>query len=288
MALVFDDITVALPVNHPQAYDGQPMEGYYYSIRAYYENFWGKPEESKRPIVLYFHGSGSTGPTPPTSTILKKLIAKGFNYFSCQYFNVGNASETPFQYGYGNVNAPRFDDLNIKLAWWVRSCVEEVRRLYPDCPIVIYGHSMGASAALAWGSGETGWDPEFPVTGIVSSGATVAGLGTGTWNEIWRNISSMSSLCWRHKVNTIMAHADDDPFGPPEYAMRLQMSLKKDSPVYALSAGIGGHDWSAKNPDLLVKWITEILYGRQVTDKNGKPAITGPTAERHYTIGCCP
>ena len=278
MALAFIDVTAPVSANHPMPNLRTPFANYSYAMRVYYDDSWGVPSANGRPLLFHFHGSGAAGPL--TGVLLDRLIAKGWNVISCQGFGVGLSSESPFRYGYGNVSAPHFLALFIKLAWWVYTCVGRGIALYPGRNITLLGHSMGASACMAYNANYH-CQGLHAMRGMVINAATVAGLGTGTWNDIWRNIATMIPIFNLASIRTIASYADDDLYAPPDYSRRIQLGLPTNSPVYMVSPGVGGHGWmsaSVANADLAANWCEQIMTGAVIRDRFNQIAIPGPVA----------
>lgn len=275
MALVVNDAALPLPADYPMPsvkYDPTTM---HFAVRVAYDD-----EVPSKGSVIYFHGSGTTGPL--TGPLFDALVAAGYTLYSVQYFGVGDSSPNPFRYGYGNVNAPHFTSHFIKSGWWVEAAV---RALAPSIPtdVVLLGQSFGAAALLTWSAGYTGTKTVLPnIKGILANGATVAGLGDLSWNDVNRNINSLTPIVQQLKDRTLMVYGGQDQYAPPDYVKRLQMAIPLDTETYVLTPGSTyGHTWineSPANAALVVEWVDQLIDGLPILRGGGSsvPAIPGP------------
>lgn len=278
MAIAYKDVQIPLAAGHPMAMAVQHPEDYYFGMRIYYDDAW-PGEETGRTIVAYFHGSGATAYL--TGPLLNELIAKGYPVAATMNLGSPQSSENPFRFGYGNVNAPHFYSSFIKLAWWPRAAVEYLIGQYGS-DIVLCGHSAGGTASLAFTSRNFHPLPVPPqVKGVFSSGATVGGLGNGSWNDVMRNISTMSAVIDGLRLRTIVAAGDADAFGPPDYQRRIQLGYKEGSEVYFVSPGNLGHDWtnSSAGAPLAAGWVDQLAKGQTILNRHGLTAVRGAFIE---------
>lgn len=249
---------------------GDGIMEWYYSGELTYD---AEPHDE---MVIYFHGSGG-GLIP---TILKDgFLNEGYSVLSSCYFNSYKSWQSPFRYNYGNTGAPHFSSLWIKHAWWVRSTVEYALTTFTPIKIVLVGHSMGASAVLAYLAGYTGFGGDVPshVQGSLVAGATVGGLGDLSWNDINRNINSMTNMVALNPTRTIMGYGDNDVFAPPDYVKHIQMALPAVTDTYIVSPGDAPHAWIA-DPSFYtcgVMWTKQLMDGAPITDRLGNPAVAG-------------
>lgn len=273
MSTVFEDFLIPLPADFPLPTDSQhSVQDYTLSARLYKDNAWDTVND--RTLVLYFHGSGTTGPL--TGPLLDGLLAEGYMVLACCYFGVHLSSENPHPYEYYNVNAPLFISSAIKLSWWIQAALDFATGSIPSSGIVVLGHSLGATAAIAWGAGYT-CKGTYPVKGIVASSATIAGLGDNSWNDMVQNISVTSQIISLLKVKTILAYSDRDENGPPDFQRRIQMAIEDDAPVYMVSPGNGTHTWTnnASYARFAVEWVKQIANDSVVKSRNGTAATKG-------------
>lgn len=272
MARVDSFVDIPLAPGYPMPSVRLNASDYKLSARVSYDDSFTTDK-----LCFYFHGSGSTdfleGP------LLDALLADGFSVVCTMALGSGSSSPSPYRYGYGNVNAPHFLAHFIKDAWWVESVIAAYEPGFDASTGVILGHSRGAAAALAWAAGYSG-RTSFPegLKGVVASGATVAGLGDLSWNDVNRNINTLSGIVNRLRVKTIMAYGNLDTYGPPDYARRLQMAIPEGAETYMVTPGDAGHNWtnSAEYSHLAAMWAGQIVSDAEVTDKDGNPAVTGP------------
>lgn len=275
MAILHKDIQIPLASGHPLPSNRYNESDYYYAARIYYDSSWSN-EERGRTLVPYFHGSGASDYL--TGPLLDGLIAMGYPVVAVMNFGSGASPASPFRYGYGNVYSPHFYSMFIKHSWWVRSAVDYLAGAYQNANIVLAGHSMGASASLSYTSSQVMPSPVSPrVIGVFSSGATVGGLGNGSWNDVMRNIATLSKIINGLRVRTIVAAGDADAFGPPDYQRRIQLGWREGSEVYFLSPGNYGHGWTNElvPSSFAVNWIDQLARGAQVLTRLGVPASVG-------------
>lgn len=283
MAVTHSDFFIPLASGYPMPSRGYSASDYKLAVRVSAD--YGIPTPpgfSVRPAVCYFHGSSAndylSGP------LLDGLVSKGYRVISCMALGSGASSVSPYRYGYGNVNAPHFTAHFIKDAWWVESLIQAFDLDDPSSQdiLCLLGHSRGAAACLAWAAGYSGRTQfNLPaLKGILASGATVAGLGDMSWNDMNRNINTMSGIVNLLKVKTILAYGNVDTYAPPDYARRLQMALPEGvTDKYFVTPGDAPHEWtnSAEYSHYAVMWAEQILTGAVITDKDGNPAISGAT-----------
>lgn len=279
MAIVFSDTQIPLPPGFPLPSPTRyNAANFYYAARLYFDDAVNYP--GQRPLVVYFHGSSAT--TYLTGPLLNALCAEGYQVLAIMTLGVLSPSN-PFRYGYGNVSAPHFTAHFIKDAFWVEAAMSALNLDDPSgTDVVALGHSRGAAACLAWAAGYSG-RTSFParLKGVFASGATVAGLGDLSWNDMNRNINTMSGIVNLLKPKTVMAYGNIDAYGPPDYSRRLQMALPEGvTDKYFVTPGDAPHEWTNMTAyaPLAAMWVKQLLTGATITDKDGNPAIAGPVA----------
>lgn len=265
------DIDFPFPVNRPSAYNDVYLRGKLYA-------------DTSAPIlgvVFYFHGSGAAGPI--SGPLVNKLTGAGYRVVALTYFGSGESSVSPFKYSYGNVTAPEFTQLFIKTSYWVKAAIKGSGVLGSGpSNIVLLGHSMGASAVLAYLAGYAGEvDPLFwPVfKGAIVNGATVGGLGNNSWNDVNRNINTLSGIVNLVEGKVIMTYSDNDPYCPPDYAKRIQAAIRPDSEIYLTSPGPLGHSWmnaSEANAQTVLNWVNQLINDEPIRNSDGSLAKAGP------------
>lgn len=271
-------------------------ENYQFDTRKFYDDSWPDGEPPSGRYVFYFHGSGASGPLSVNAPQLKAMVDAGICVIQPLYFNVRNSSQTPFRYGYGNVNAPHFMSHFIKTAIWPEAAYKwALDNLPSDSTFMFLGHSMGAGACVAWGSNFFGrsvsgsFDPRYK--GMVANAATVAGLGDNTWNDVMRNINTLSQMIYllRSGQRVILTYANLDGYAPPDFSRRLQMAMRGDRDVYMVTPGNQPHSWMGLNSvtaAMTLMWVEQVLTGSVVTERDGvTPAIAGPSAAQPILPG---
>lgn len=267
-----------LPTRHHRLAD------YHFVARKYHDVVWegGVPPSGK--YVYYFHGSGGSWLNSNNDGFIKTLVNAGICVITPMFFSTEQSSKTPYRYGYGNVNAPHFMSHFIKTGLWVDAAYRHALTLPANSKFVFLGHSMGAAAALTWaanfstGPVHTTLAPGFK--GIITNGATVGGLGNFTWNDLVRNLSTLSQIVsrLRHDIKAIILYADNDAYAPPDYARRLEMVAGRSGfsrPQYFLSPGNYGHSWYNLRPDLVLMWCNQLLNDATITQRDGiTPAVS--------------
>jgi hypothetical protein len=158
--------------------------------------------------------------------------------------------------------------------------------LFSNSPWIIYGHSLGASTALAWSAGYGGiaafGESRIPAglgpfRGIIAAGATSGGLGNGQWNEMPRTINAFGSVIPLVEHRCLMAYASNDLYAPPNMVRRIQ-AYSPETMAW-LNPGPLGHSWSTVVPqgtNAAVQWSTELIQGGAVTNLDGSPVVWGP------------
>lgn len=221
---------------------------YNFSARVHYSDTWTTP----KPLVVYLHGSGATGYTTNTDSFISGLVNAGYGVLAIRYFGKADSSKPPFPSGYGNVNSPMLMSLFIKQAWFVEAAIEFsknnlLNEIDPDIKLsdIIYlaGYSFGGSSAIAWSSlaGTVGFSQSSDVRGIITFGATTAGIGGFKWNNITRNLGTMSYMIQAIQHDIVYCYNDLDDYAPPDYSRRLQYSVPTGKRGYFISLGKKGH-----------------------------------------------
>lgn len=250
-------------------------EDYWFSASIHTNDSWtGDP--STRPLVLYFHGSGSAGHVPVTDPIAKAVVDKGAIFIAIRNFSSGTSSGSPRANAYGNVHSPIYYSLQIKNAWWVQAAIDYVRSAGLSNRIILLGHSNGTSAAFAWSmlSGTAGFSSSGEVSCIVGNGMTQGGLDNQKWNLVMRNISVVTQVTQYCKHPAILFYADRDGFCPPDFARRVQADLPPGSPVNIISPGNYTHNWFAQRLDFWSGLMMDLYNGAPLM-VNGKQVIPG-------------
>lgn len=221
---------------------------YNFSGRIHYDDSWS----SNKPLIIYLHGSGAAGYTSNTDPFITGLVNAGYGVFGIRYFNIADSSTAVTPMGYGNVNSPMFMSFFIQQAWFVEAAIQFAKAQFvngADTSIklsnVIYlvGYSVGGSAAITWSSiaGLVGFSPKTTIKGIVTFGATIAGLGGKKWNNVNRNLASISFMIQSIQHDIIYCYNDLDDYAPPDYSRRLQYSVPRGRKGYFVSMGGVGH-----------------------------------------------
>lgn len=282
MAVVETVYTVPMAENFPMPntnYNTVP-KAYHFQIAQYAD-----PATAEDKYVIYHPGSGATtfiGDGP----LVRELTSRGYQVLSFAYYGMADASPlSPYRYGYGNVNAPHFTAAWIRFAWEVVSSLEWMLATIGDNPFVLAGHSRGASAVLAWAAGFCGVDTPAPgsyanLRGIFCSAPTIAGLGNLRWNDMNRNLNSISNLWALNELRTVMTFGGDDKYAPPDYVKRLQMVLREDQETYVVTPGATvGHSWinSPQYAEYAGMWLEQLMEQTPITRVDGvTPAVPGP------------
>lgn len=285
MAIVYEDANLDSPFAYPvmnRLWKDYPIT---FSSRVYYDDSW--PDFTEKPIVGYLHGSGATG--FPQGNLLNALVGAGYVVIAVMHLGYPSGtipdmgSSEPFRYGYGNVNSPHFMAHFIKDAFWcdmVSYVCSNISSAH-NKPFLILGHSMGASAAISWAAGNSGFkniSPNFK--GIIANAGTVGGLGDGSFNAMPRNVNTMTDMVHRIKCKALLTYADDDLYAPPEYARRIQSVIPDGKDTFSLSAGLGGHNWlqSPSGSTQMTSWVTQLMTDQPILDRLGNGAISGASS----------
>lgn len=286
-----------MPISEEFGVARYDRDSYVLPAKIYRDSTWGA-DIGARPIVIYLHGSGSTDFI--TGPLVDSLIERGIAVAAVMApgalanphwpNETGDLSGPRYRYGYGNVNAPEFIGLFCKDAWWAETAVLGISALYPDNPKCLLGHSRGGSASLAWSAGYAARKgvelDQFNMKGVISSGATVAGLGNYSWNDMNRNLNIMSQIVANLNARKhLLCYADEDAFGPPDYVQRLKLmaptaSVNERGTTYFLSAGPYGHPWTnaPESAHQAAQWALELLTDSPIMTIAGVPAIPGTAA----------
>lgn len=259
-----------------------------FSTREYIDS--GISTSDQSPVIIYLHGSGTAGHLPNDRPLIQPLLNKGFRFISLLDLGVGDSSPSPFRFGYGNNNAPHFMSSFAKYAIQAEVAATWMANERPDANYVFVGQSRGASGVLAWLARMLGRN-SFPeqMKGVLACGATIAGIGDGTWNDLNRNINTMSLIVDRvassipGNPRCVMAYGNADELAPPDYVQRIKMAAATPNPsnnLYFVTPGDYSHDWLA-NPESAthaVRWATQLMNDEELTveiDGNLVPAIPG-------------
>lgn len=283
MAVIEITTDIPLAANFPMpSYMYDPSD-YHLQIRSYVDDTWSSYDG----MVLYFRGSGASGWPDINSPLVQEIVGKKYYLAVLSSFGVAGSSEaSPYRYGYGNVNAPHFTSHWIRTAWEVTSALEFFGNI--PLPFAILGHSRGAAAALAWGAGYCGEDAlgpdDYPMLkGIVAAAPTTAGRGGYRWNDMPRNINSMSNLMALNKVKTLACWGGADDLAPPDYVKRIQQVIPEGKDTYVLTPGPDfGHNWigSAAGAPIVARWIEQVMTDSPITLADGvTPAVAGPVVD---------
>lgn len=310
MAIVFDDFFIPLaPVGSsglvgnfghasywPLPSSHYKREDYQFDTRRYYDSSWPNGEPPSGRYVFLFHGSGATGHVSASAPHIRAMVNAGICVIHPLFFGVRNSSPSPYRYNYGNVNAPHFMSHFIKTAIWPEAVYKwALDNLSPDSAFMFLGHSMGAGACVAWGSNFFGrsvsgsFDPRYK--GMVANAATVAGLGDNTWNDVMRNINTLSQIIYllRTGQRVILTYSNLDGYAPPDYSRRLQMAIRPGRDIYMVSPGNQPHSWMGLNDAtgaMVLLWVNQVLSGAEVTERDGvTPAVAGPSAAQPILPG---
>lgn len=253
---------------------GCVMRGYKYT-----------PLTTSQKALVYFHGSGASSPLTE-GPLLDALIAAGWTVFTTNSFGNGISPRRPFRYGYGNVGDPEFTLNWIKAAWGVHAMLSGIGMYGTSSEfssLVLLGHSAGGSALLGYLAGYAKYRVAEQLgnkfKGVLVNGATIGGLGNGSWNDVMRNINHMSCmmrLAQDSPGRKIINYNKNDLFAPPEYVKRVQMALDGNDPNTFITTVAGeGHSWVNKNPalaEIAVEWCNQLAEGRPIMNLDGSIA----------------
>ncbi len=140
------------------------------------------PEGRARGIAIAGHAMMVDRRTiyrPSAPTLAGTLLSRGWRVLVPELRGRGASGPTPRQGGDWS-----YDDLIAD----VGSYVDLARRLAPDLPLVLVGHSLFAHLSLAW----LGVHPDAPI-------AATAALAANVWGRAWDD----SALSWAKKRATI-------------------------------------------------------------------------------------
>lgn len=235
--------------------------------------------------VIAHRGAGATNFHGDSDPIITELVGLGYRVVSFAYWDVEGSSSDPFRYGYGNVNSPHYSAFWIRNAWEVESTVDWFETEYPSEPYVLYGHSRGATACIAWGAGFCGIDAPATSTrtdlkGIVANGPSGGGLGSNRWNDPNRLMNSLSNALALNTVKMILSHGGLDDFIPPDMMKRIQQVIPLEAETYVLTPGPSFvHAWTntSEGAPILAMWVDQLMKGDPITLADGvTPAVPGP------------
>src|SRR5690606_1214287 len=274
MAIIVIDSQIPLPPGFPMPASVYNASTYRLALRQTYDD--ALLDSNNVRMVFYFHGAGSPGFLE--GPLVDQLVSSGYFVIMIMAPNAPGSDRIPYRHGYGNVNAPHFTAHCIKDAWW-----GEVGGILLENSTqaqgVFIGHSKGGTACLSWAAGYTG-RTSLPsnLKGIIANGSTVGGLGNGSWNDVNRNINSLSPIVAQLKAKTILAYANNDAFAPPDYARRLQTVIPPDAETYMMSPGDFPHQWmnTPEGAPIVIDWVGQLMDDQPILNVDGSPAVPGP------------
>lgn len=251
-----------------------------------YDNSWTSPPKG---VVVYMHGSGGVASTGDMNhALVQALVTSGFAVKTLHRLGNGLSDPSPWLYGYAAVHMA-----GVLRAWtanascWVNAALHAHRESrFSTAPWIIFGHSLGAAAALAWSAGYGGVTafgesrmPSGlgPFRGFVAAGGTSGGLGNGQWNEMPRTINSFGSVLPLVQHRCIMAYASNDLYAPPNMVRRIQ-ALSPSNMAW-VNPGPLGHSWSTVVPagtNAAVHWASQLMDDGPFTNLDGSPTVWGP------------
>lgn len=276
MAIIVQDSKMPLLPGFPMPASVYDASTYRLAVRFMYDDELLDIDDIR--FVFYFHGAGSSGFLE--GPLVDQLLSSGYYVILVMAPNAPGSDRIPYRYGYGNVNAPHYTAHFIKDGWWVETS-SPLFSDFPQAKAVLIGHSKGGTACLSWAAGYTGRSSLPPqLKGIIANGATVGGLGNGSWNDVNRNINSLSPIIAGLKAKTILAYADNDAFAPPDYARRLQTVIPPDAETYMMSPGDFPHQWvnTPEGAPIVVNWVNQLMNDQPILNVDGSPAVPGPVS----------
>jgi pimeloyl-ACP methyl ester carboxylesterase len=280
MATLTTQVFKSWPVDYPvpvSAINGSVLTARGLYGTMFYDSAWPGGVGTTRGIVCLQRGSGSTS-APSENTFVSLCLAKGYAVLVWSYPGYWLSPPSFYRYGYGNVNAPMFLGHLIKDAWVTQTMLDWLDENYPNNPIVLAGHSRGGAAQVAWAAGYTCRPLQSRVRGVLAMGATMAGLGDLSWNDMMRNLNTFSNMINLLQKRVILAYGDLDDFAPPDYVRRLQVAIDTTKDVYVVSPGELPHVWYDTNPGAAyaADWVQQLMTQGFVYDRFGLPATRGP------------
>lgn len=263
--------------------DERPL---YHAVERIHES--NIPPGGIQGVVIFLHGSGATVPIP--SITARALTQAGFivhavvdlGYLPLLIGLGKGSSESPNKFAYGATANPMFTARGIKSAFWVEAAVQSyLNSQDAHLPMVIWGHSLGAQAALAWAAGYADYytPPPSNYRGMLADGCTGGSLGDGSFNSPYRLISTLSNMIALKRVPgpLVMAYGDHDASAPPDLARRLQVLADQDT--YFVTPGPYGHQWFQESSDranIGVAWCSQIINRQPILTASGQLALPGP------------
>ncbi len=224
--------------------DGLSLEGWWWSVEDFdpegadistgvsaevWAEIWA---QRARTTVIFCHGATDTANSPVASF----LIQSGYRVFTFDYRGHGNSTMASIS----NRGMTR----DAIAAWEYVRCRADV----DSDRIVVVGHSMGASYALAIGA--HAWAAKSPIR------AVVAGSGFSSWKYAAAGVYPVvgyvlgtadgeEAVDWAGRLgNTplLLAHAKDDKIVLATNANRLRRAAERGgTPVSTLLLDTGGH-----------------------------------------------
>ncbi len=233
---------------------------FWYSARIHHD---GVP--TKRPCLIYFHGSLTTGTgfLSDTDPAVVDWRALGFNVISARSQGVGTSSNINYDNSYGSSLAGNpFGSFSIG-AYHVESMIDfaDVQKAtyFTTVPYVLAGFSLGASRACAWSMlsnlfGASG----TRVKAIWAAAPALGGGGiSGTKAVANANLmtNGLSQIAMNVKHPTLLAWGSGDLFCPPDMQRRIQAGCKMSGNTLAefsfpgssthASSALGNDQWQA-------------------------------------------
>lgn len=289
MAVIQELIEFPIPEDYPCPIDNRDnyvLSGAYFRGYSFKDSSYGSSSNPYKGVVLYFHGSGAG--EPKETLLTTTLCNEGYIFIAINDLNLGISGMRPEKYGYGNVNDPQFTQRWILSGWWVRSVINYVEDMVKanNYPVVLIGHSMGAAGVLAYLAGYTGGEQTHIndklgslYRGCLANGATIAGLGNNSWNDITFNINQMSQmmrLAQEAPSTKLIVYADNDSYAPPEYVKFLESSLASGKSTYVLGAGNLGHSWfniDHTTTQIVASWVDQLMNWKAIRTVKGLKAF---------------
>ena len=200
---------------------------FWYSARIHHDTAVGGVV-TKRPCLIYFHGSLTTGTgyLSDTDVALVTWRNLGFNVISARSQGVGTSSNVDYDNGYGSsLNGNPFGSFSTG-SYHVQSLIEfaDARKalFFIDVPYVVVGFSLGANRACTWSMVSNLFGSGAKVSAIWAAALALGGSGSKVLANANLITNGLSQIAMNVKHPTLLSWGSGDTFCPPDMHRRIQ------------------------------------------------------------------